>query len=248
MFCSIYVCSGMHTHRQGWSEAHQIPTASWRGRSVAPGSFTKGDIPQAWHCSSGRTGSSIPSSPLQQHTCPVSAAPGTSTETSTLVLRTEQVKNLNFTKYALKKEEKLKKKQHPKKNIKPELTDMGPFLQSIQHPPARPSDRGPRNGWGRGPSKVEPLMGPTAQGCTFPQPLSPPRQTPHAVTPCTAPQTRSLQALSWGRQRGGTRVTWPSPSPQVLPDGFVLSNPERCSDQRIRMGTPAPPQPKSQHR
>lgn len=120
--------SPTHTHRQGWSEAHQIPTASWRGRSVAPGSFTKGDMPQAWHGSSGRTGSSIPSSPLQQHTCPMSAAPGTSTETSTLVLHTDQVKNLNFTKYALKKEEKLKnKKTTPQKILNQNSQTWVPF-------------------------------------------------------------------------------------------------------------------------
>lgn len=76
---------------------------------------------------------------------------------------------------------------------------MGPFLRSIQHPPARPSDRGPRNGWGRGPSKVEPLMGPTAQGCTFPQPLFPPRQTPCAVTPLYGPPNREPSGAQLGQ-------------------------------------------------
>lgn len=191
MFCSTYVCGWTHTYTQGWSEAHRIPTAYRRGRSTAPGSFAKGGILQP-----RLGGSSIPSSSLRQHTCPMSAASGTGTETSTLVLCTNQVKNLNFTKYALKKKKKNKKiKQQKIQNSQTWLPLYSQYsILLLGH-----LTKVPREGRGRSRSKVEPQRGPTAEGCSLPQPLSPPVCF---HTPCS-PQTRSLQELAGAASEEG---------------------------------------------
>lgn len=117
MSCFIYVCGGrthIQVHRAGVKHTEPPPgPGSGARQELCSGLFRKGRWVSAFSIPAGggraATSHHRPSDNTSRVSCP-----STSTETSTLLasaLRTNQVKNLNFTKYAVQQQQKKLKQQ-----------------------------------------------------------------------------------------------------------------------------------------
>lgn len=87
---------------------------------------------------------------------------------------------------------------------------MAPFVQSIGHHPARPSDRDPKTSTGNGTKQGGAADGPNSGGLLFAPSLFSAQQVPSAVTPSKAPLPKYPESL--GARFRKMKMTWPSPS------------------------------------
>lgn len=134
---------------------------------------------------------------------PTTPASRVSTGTSTSALRTNQVKNLNFTKYAFKKKkEEEKKRKKGKSNW--ELSDrMAPFAQPIQHPARHLT--GPKR-LGKGTGQGEATNGP----CSKEMPLAQLLPSPHVSSLSQGPSgAQGPGALAQSQPSGTARLVLP---------------------------------------